>query len=65
MYDVCWLACEGEDTWLCDLHVGPQRALDGSEDNVVSLSGLVTPACRCAGRALTHTRLLLRLYIYM
>ena len=38
---VCWLACEDEDTWPLDLHVGPQQVLDGSEDDVILL---VTPA---------------------
>ena len=33
---VCWNACEDEDTCTQDFHAGHHRALDGSEDNVVS-----------------------------
>ena len=33
---MCWLACEDEDTQPRDLHMGLQRALDHSEDDVVA-----------------------------
>ena len=57
---VCWLACEDEDTR--DLHAGPPRALDGSEDDVVSsdIASGSSDVYRCARRALMHACLLLR-----
>ena len=33
---MCWLACEDKVTLPLDLHVGPQRAFDGSECDIVS-----------------------------
>ena len=54
------LPCEDEDTR--DLHAGPQRALDDSEDDVLSsdIASGSSDIYRCARRALMHARLLLR-----